>query len=246
MNLAWLITSSIDVTSSPLTYSPIRSIFNSSERLSQTKITIESINQFCDQDFKIFLLDTSDNWQLYKDYFSYQSNLQFVSVKEEFPEIHHEVTNHANKSRCESSITQNFLLKYKDQIKEFDSVIKISGRYFIDDTFDSSKLDHDKIYFKRPLEYDWQDWWQYDMVKLKDYNKLFQYCSTLFAWGKNHFDNVVDIYTIISNLLAQPDMQHYDIETLLYFLTRPLKDEITETNWNVFGWLAPNGQFIRY
>lgn len=246
MNLVYLITSSIEATTSPLTYSKIRSIFDSSERLRQTGITLASVSRFCDQNSKIFLLDTSLNWPLYQDHFSYLPNLQFVSVKNEFSEIYEEVVNHQNKSRCESLITKHFLIKYRDQIETFDSVVKISGRYFIDSTFDPKVLNKDKLIFKQPLKFDWQDWWNYDMVKLKGYNQLYQYPSCIFGWGTNHFDNVLNLYTIISNLLALPDMQHYDIETLLYFFTRPFKEDIIETDWMISGWLGTSGQFVRY
>jgi hypothetical protein len=49
----------------------------------------------------------------------------------------------------------------------------------------------------------------------------------------------------MSEDLSQPNKQHYDIETLLYFYTRPYTKDIIETNWTVYGWLAPTGQFVR-
>jgi hypothetical protein len=47
-------------------------------------------------------------------------------------------------------------------------------------------------------------------------------------------------------ILALPSMAHYDVETLLHYLTRPFEQNIIETDWKVYGWLGPNGYFTRY
>jgi hypothetical protein len=245
MKQAYIVTSAIEAGNSPLTYSPIRSAFSAEERLRQTVMTIASLDQASDSETTIYLLDMSDNWTTYRDFFGYQRNLKFVSVKEEFPEIFQEVTTHANKSRCETLATRRFLETYRTELEAFDVFVKVSGRYFIDGSFDPSVLSSDKIFFKTPTEFDWQDWWGYDDVKLSDDNKLRQYCSVLFAWGNDHYDAMLNLYIKMSEDLSQPNKQHYDIETLLYFYTQPYTKDIIETNWTVYGWLAPTGQFVR-
>jgi hypothetical protein len=55
-----------------------------------------------------------------------------------------------------------------------------------------------------------------------------------------------DIWLGMTAILALPNMAHYDVETLLYYLTRPFEQNIIETDWKVYGWLGPNGYFTRY
>lgn len=245
MKTAYIITSAIESTSSPLTYSKTRSYFDSEERLRQTVMTVASLDQVSDHNTTLYLLDMSDNWEKYSEFFKYQTNLKFISVKHEFPKIYNEVTTHANKSRGETLATRHFLKSYETELKEYDVLVKISGRYFLDKSFDPSILSTDKIFFKHPRAFEWQDWWNYDAVRINNGNTLNQYCSLMFGWGREHFDTFLKIYTDMSNFLVLPAMQHYDIETLLYYYTRKLEQHIVETDWTVYGWLGPSGKFIR-
>lgn len=245
MKQAYIITSAIETTADPLTYSSVRSVFGSEERLRQTVMSVASIDQAAGQDASIYLIDTSDNWQPYEDFFRYQSNLKFVSVKKEFPNIWHEATTHANKSRCEALITENFFKSYQHQLQSHDCFVKISGRYFLDSSFDTKDIQKDKMCFKRAWEFEWQDWWNYHAVREPGSQVLRQYCSALFAWGAQQHQVIVSIYNQILQVLSQPDCQHYDMETLLYFYSIPYRDKIIETDWRVYGWLGPNGKFVR-
>ncbi len=245
MKIAFLVTSSIDVTDSPLTYSSSRSFFSPEERFKQTVLTIESINKIRNSKSKIFLVDSSENWQYYKNKLNYK-NFQYVSIRKEFPEIYNEVRNHANKSRCETLATLNFLQRYKKELNEFDAIIKISGRYFLDISFDLGKIERNCIVFKHPWKWDWCDEWNYQMVKLSEESQLHQYCTMVFGWGINHFDNILNLYKKISDILADSNNQQYDMETLIYFYSRELQDYIVETDWPIYGWLGTTGKFSRY
>lgn len=245
MKKAYIVTSAIETSTSPLTYSPVRSVFSTEERLRHTVMTVASLDKVCDTDSVIYFLELSDNYSKYAEFFKYQSNLKFISVKEEFPEIYNEVTTHANKSRCETLLTYKFLETYKEELKSYDLFVKLCGRYFLDRTFEPSALTDTKIYFKKPRYFAWQDWWGYDAVKINDGKTLGQYCSVIFGWGNIHFNKMVSLYKKMSDVLADPKMQHYDIETLLYFYTRQFKEDIIETDWQVYGWLAPTGEFVK-
>jgi hypothetical protein len=246
MTVAYFITSAIEVSDSPLTYSNNRSVFSSEERLRQTIMTIASLDQVSDSETTIYLLDMSSNSSVYKDIFSYQKNLKFISVKDEFSEIYKEVTTHPNKSRSETLLTSEFLKKYRGELITNDAIVKLSGRYFLDSSFNPNVLNKDKIFFKYPMSYQWQDWWGYDAVRLDNSQILNQYCSVVLGWGSNHYDTMLSLYYTISEYLSRHENYHYDIETLLYFYTRQYVEHIVETNWTVYGWLAPTGQFVRY
>lgn len=253
MKTAFIISSTINVDNQyPLTYSSVRSYFSAEERLRQTQFTINSIAQATkEEDTTIYLLDSSPNWGEYLQQLIYQKNLRFISVAFDWPEVYDITRSHANKTRCESLMMSNFLNKHSKELEEFDYVFKMSGRYFINSSFNMNIIENnpDKIFYKKYLEHEWQDHWGYEMVDqrgLQGDNKLRQYCSVLFGWGKKYQKNFADLYTAMASITDRPNMQHYDIETLGYFLTRPWAHDIIETDWIVNGWHGPDGKFVRY
>jgi hypothetical protein len=56
----------------------------------------------------------------------------------------------------------------------------------------------------------------------------------------------MDIILGMTSMLSLHNMAHYDVETLLHYLTRPFERDIIETDWTVYGWLGPTGLFVRY
>jgi len=232
----------------PLTYNPRRSAFLADDRLYHTMITLESLNQLLDSNTTIYLLELSANCVDYKDRLA-KSNVKFINVKEQFAEIYEEITTHANKSRCETLLMSEFLKKYQDELETYDVLIKTSGRYFTDRSFDTSVFSGDKLFFKTPITYEWKDVWGYQYVDRRvnqGDNTLRQYSSVFFAWGKKYYQEYLNMFIEMSDILKQPNMQHYDIETLLYFLTRKFAENIVETNWTVYGWDGAGGNFVRY
>lgn len=253
MKKAFLVTSAIEVDNNfPLTYSHVRSHFGTEERLRQTISTIVSLDLASDKDTTIFIIDISPNSEKYKDVLSWSPKVKFVSVKEHFPEIHERVNTHINKSHCETLILATFLRQWRRQLEEYDYFFKMSGRYLVDSSFDITLFNEiftNKIFYKKHFDFEWDDKWNYGKVDLRSYqgdNRLRQYCSVLFGWGKGYYSQYVDFFTAVSTMLNHPDMKHFDIETLSYFLTRPFQHDIIETNWKVLGWDGVNGYFKRY
>lgn len=252
MKKAFIITSAIEVDNKfPLTYSDKRSFFSNEERLRQTIMSIAFVDSLRD-DITIYLLDTSDEWTKFRDLFVYQRNLKFISVKEQFTDIHNKVTTHPNKSYCECLMMSHFLRRYKNELTQYDFVFKLSGRYFLDSSFDISicnELNSNKIFYKRPLEFEWKDQWNYGLVdrrKEQRTNTLRQYVSILFGWSKPHYNHFLDMFTGMACLLDQPNFTHLDIETLGYYFTRPFENDIIEYPWIVYGWDGASGRFWRY
>lgn len=252
MKKAFIITSAIEVDNNfPLTYSDKRSFFSNEERLRQTIMSIAFVDRLR-EDITIYLLDTSRDWSKFRDLFRYQRNLKFISVADEFPDIHEKVTTHPNKSYCECLMMSHFLRKYKTEFDQYDFVFKLSGRYFLDSSFDIGicrQENADKIFYKRPLEFEWRDEWNYRLVdrrKEQGTNTLRQYVSILFGWTKPHYNHFLDMFTGMACLLNQPSYSHLDIETLGYYFTRPFEKDIIENEWIVYGWDGASGKFWRY
>ena len=253
MKKAFIVTSTIDVDNdNPLTYSNIRSIFSNDQRLQQTVFTVASLDLIGDSDTTIFLVDPSDNPDRYKNLFKYQKNLFYVSIKNEFPEIFNLCRTHPNKSFCESLILINFIEKYKNILEYHDYIFKLSGRYFTDSSFDITIFNQDnrsKLFFKRPLEFEWNNEWPFHMVDQRERqgnNKLYQYSSVLYGYSKEYLDRMLDIYRVISVFTNHPDGIKYDVETLLYFFTNQYRQDVIETDWKVYGWQGVDGTFLRY
>jgi len=253
MKKAFVITSAIETRNQfPLTYSKKRSHFDAEERLRQTVMTVASLDQVSDDDTCLYILDVSENWQAHAHLLAYQRNLKFISVKEQFPDIYELVTTHPHKSVCEATILSKFLRQYKNELGNFDYVFKMTGRYFLDRSFNTDLFtaeNTNKIFYKRPLEFEWRDEWQYHAVDLRQQqgtNTLRQYCSVLFGWGSAHYNNMLDILTTIPSILKQPAYSHLDVETLGYYFTRPFAASIIETSWLVYGWDGASGKFWRY
>jgi hypothetical protein len=248
MKKAFIVTSAIEV---DVNY-PVQSYFSNEERFRHTMTTIATLDLRSDSDTVIYLLDISENWNIYQEFLFYQKNLKFISIKEQFPDLYNKVITHPHKGHCECLIMSSFLREYKDELKQFDFIIKLSGRYFIDSSFDVSifnKYNTDKIFYKEPQCFEWNDLWQYDLVDNRQEqgdNSLRQYSPIIYGWGRKHTDTFLDIFTASATMLDQPSMSHMDIETLSYYFTRPYKNDIIETDWIVYGWDGTFGHFKRY
>lgn len=253
MKKAFIITTAIDVdTTRPLTYSTTRSSFSQEERLRQTIYTVDNVDHISGDQSTIFLLDISENWNSYRDSFRHQPNLIYIPVKEIFPEIFNTIRTHPNKSVGESVLLSSFLDRCAGLLGEFDYCFKVSGRYFISKDFSLDLLNdsnRDKLFFKQPWQFEFQDHWNYRQVDLRQQqgnNYLYQYPTTIFGWGSGKYQTVLDIFKKIAQFIDQPDHYQYDIETMIYYYTRPYAQDIVQLNCSVRGWDSVSGQFRNY
>lgn len=253
MKKAFVVTSIIDLTNDkPLTYSPIRTVFSAEDRLRHTVFTLNTIDLIDIDNSTIFLVDSSDNWENYFHILCYQKNLVFVSVKNEFPEVYETIRTYPNKSHGEALIMTKFFEKYAEQLADYDYVIKLCGRYFTNSSVDISifnEQNQDKVFFKKPLVFEWNDNWAFDLVdrrQIQQDNTLRQYCSVMYGWGRDKHREMIDVHLKIREMTGRSEGMSYDMETLLYFYTRSVESSIIETDWIVFGWDATSGRFMRY
>lgn len=244
----FIIPSTIQPREGKFTYVNTRSVFSTEERLRQTIFTVNSI-QNAYPEAHIVLLDSSDDCSFKSD-LKYIKNLEFISVKDISPENAEIINTHSNKSLCECLMMNTYYTKFKKQIKEYDYVIKTCGRYFYFNFTDHfTKENKDKIFFKKPLQFEWNNTWKYHFIDRRDTqkdNKLRQYCTVLFAFGSMHLEKFIDMNEAAMHLFKQPNMFHYDIETLSYYLTRPYENSIVEVDWIVSGWDGTSGRFMYY
>jgi hypothetical protein len=148
-------------------------------------------------------------------------------------------------------LLNTFYKKFRKEIKQYDYVIKTCGRYFYfhlnDALFNVENLN--KLFFKRPLNFNWDDSWNYSFIDRRteqNNNRIHQYCTVLYAFGGTQLDKMIDINEATIHLLNQAPMKHYDIETLSYYFTRPYEKDVIETDWIVCGWDGTSGRFMYY
>ena len=255
MKKAVIITSIFEVDNNyPLTYGTSRSYFTAEDRLRQTTFSVASLDGIRDNGIDIFIIDGSINIDIYRDFFKYQKNLKFISVKEEFPEILATVRSGGNTGQCEALMLIKFIEKYKSVLENYDIIFKLSGRYFIDSTFDIKIFNDDsisKIYFKTHDSIPWSDEWSksfkiLDRREIQQNNNLHQYSTVLFGWGKEYLNIMLEIFKRLAAFTGSDEGQYFSMETLMYFYTRPYEKDIIETNWTIYGWAGTGGNFIRY
>jgi len=250
MNTISIIPSTIQPREGRFTYSKTRSVFSSEERFQQTIFTINSI-QTSLPNSKVVLIDSSDEYKQYYNTFKHFNNFEYVPLKELSRSSFEIVNTHLNKSLCESLILNSYFKEEKKTIKAYDYVLKGCGRYFYfnlnEKYFDNKNVD--KIFFKYPLSFEWNNSWNYSFIDMRNSqndNKIYQYCTVLYAFGSMHLEKFIDINNACIHLLNQKSMLNYDIETLSYYFTRPFKNNIIETEWKVCGWDGTSGRFMYY
>ncbi len=250
MKKAFIVTSAIEISTEPaLSYCETRNCFTKEERLAQTIETIANIDFHSKDDTVIYLLDISTDCEFYKNLFSYQHNLKYINVKDEFPEIFHIVRTHPNKGFCETTITKAFFKKYYNELIEFDYFFKISGRYGVEESFNTDICNTEnlnKMFFKKSCDIGWSDDYNYTFLDDGIRIQSMAVCTVIFGWGRCYLDKMIDIYTVANYFLYTIKNNNISMEQSLHRLTRPYDDDIIETYWIIYGRGGCNGEYFRY
>jgi len=250
MKIAFIVTSAIHVDpSNRLGFNKKlpRTVHSTEERTRHTFFTLGSIFATYPQ-ADVFLIEASNDFEFPLEKVPSFKNLRVYYPGKNNPQLQKIITTHSNKSLCEALITKDFINSFKHLLLEYDMIFKISGRY-IPYFKDQTLLDPSKIYFKKPLKFEWKDKWGYELVDLRketNDNLFSQYSSVLFGFGQEHFHKFTDILEILISMTSKPEYSHYDIETLLYYCTRPYKEYIIETDWMVSGFVGSTDDFYWY
>ena len=250
MNKLIVVGSSIQPREGKFSYSNTRSSFSTEERFRQTVFTINSLRNSI-PDAKIMVVDSSDDYMQYYAQLAFIKNVEYIPLKTISYNAFETVNTHRNKSYCECLLLNTFYKAYKKEIDNYDYIVKATGRYFYYDFDDSlfNEQNVDKIFFKKPLKFKWDDAWRYSMIDrrhIQKDNMLRQYCTVLYAFAKQHLNSMIDINEATMNFIDSQEMTHYDIETLAYYLTRPYDDRMIETDWVVSGWDGVSGRYMYY
>ena len=232
------------------TYAPgVRSVFNRDERARQTISSAAALKINFPND-RIVVVDSSMNTDGLVDAFGYLG-IEYVALKDISIERTEFVNTNRNKSACECALLYTYMEKNREMLLGYDYIIKATGRYFNFGLgeWDFTEENKDKILFKKPSTFEWTDVWRYNAVDRRAIdgdNLLRQYCTVVYAFGTVHLEKFLDIYKATEHLLQHPNMIHMDIESLIYYMTRPYEANIIETDWKVSGWDGVGGNQVYY
>lgn len=134
----FLITSVIVPSKNPLDYTSVRSVFTPEERLNQTIESIRSVRKYTDQ--KILLVECSNHITEKFDISKLKDLVDvYVDLSDDSDML--SVCNSPNKSWAEIQMINRVV----DHMADGERIYKLSGRYFLLDTFDIKKLDRGQI-----------------------------------------------------------------------------------------------------
>lgn len=249
MKIAFIVTSAIHVNRTNRIGTNLerpRTVHSTEERERHTFFTLGTLfATYPDAD--IFLVDGSSDYTFPKHKVNW-ANLHIHHTHTTSPNLQKIISTHPHKSYCEGLLLLEFIESNKQKLLEYDIIFKVSGRY-LPYFKDQTTLDPTKIYFKKPLAYEWNEKWNYHLIDLRketNDNKMRQYSSVLYGFGQQHFHKFKDILHTIVDMTGKEKYSHYDMEALLYYFTRPFQNDIIETDWMVSGFVGSTQDFYWY
>jgi hypothetical protein len=196
----------------------------------------------------MFLFDVGENVADIKQKLNSIKNLTVISGEELDPSVTEICRTNPSKGYCESIGTSLFLKHYIEELKNYDFVIKITGRYFyidIDKTFLTNE-NKDKYLCKNTRKFDWQDWWGYPEL-LKDNNQINWTPTQSYIIGNTQLNNFQEsMLTVQSYYCDNPDVgKILDFECMFYHHILRNKTFV-EIPWICGGWAGQTGAYSEY
>jgi hypothetical protein len=228
-------------------HSSKRTAFSDEERFRQTQFTIANIRSLFPE-ATIFHFEIGENSKQYQEKLSYIDNLKFIIGEDLDAEAMKLCRSNPSKGLCETVATELFLEHYKDELKEFDFLIKIGGRYFftsIDKTFLSPE-NTDKYLCKNIRRFEWLEWWGYPEF-LKDNGHLNWTPSQSYIVGTQRLNDYQTSLSLIKDFyIKNPETAKIlDFECMLYHYILKGKPHI-EIPWINGGWGGQDAVYNEY
>lgn len=140
-----LITSIINPSNKPLSYSNVRSVYTREERYIQTKKTIESVKKHI-PDIKIMIIECADFTKEENDYF--EKECDYILNLWDKNDIHPQIFG-SSKSLGEGTLTMEALKYIENNKIVFDNLFKICGRYRLNENFNYNVYKNNNLIFRK-------------------------------------------------------------------------------------------------
>lgn len=249
MKIAFLVTSTIEVdNTNNFIYQPHlqRSCWTTEQRLEQTFFTISQIKKFVPL-ADIYILDSSRNFYLFQNKFLDVEYIPLYKLDKNKIEITH---NNKIKGLCETILLDTFLDTYSKHLEKYDYIVKITGRYFINETFNLNNLNEynlDKILIKGVSWVDITNFKNTGYEQFLNSNNKFPYVLTcLYAVGKYKFKMYQLGIKKIIQMYQEKNIDDVALETLFYKAILLNYKDYYYVPWKIQGYCGVTGQLVHY
>jgi hypothetical protein len=258
MKFVYLIGSCIEVSNDyPVKHTAQRSFFDVQQRLDQTQKTIENIKSL-DSQAVIYLIDSSvTEFSQFVELAKNDSTFHYVTINKINPELAQVVRTHRSKSHGECLMFLEFLRHHKKDLVNFDYVVKLSGRYIINqqrytqEIFTDQQRDH--FYFIGPYTWNRTDWQHVSKFYPNDFvdsnDQTHSILTSLYVTGVQLLDQLEICLAAATTLTDTINKMHYiDVEYVLYYIFRQLKllDKLKLLTWQVEGHCGVTGEYRKF
>lgn len=241
--ICFIVTSSIEVDNNyPLDlWDPSgrrRSDFDSEERYRQLIYTLCNL-RLIDKTATYYVAETSLDYEKY-----YWIESLFTGVGQEKTKVvlwplskyNQEAAQIANtnnnKSYCEGILLYNFVKENRDELSQYDFIIKVSGRYVYE--IDLNELKEDKFMFRYKRPY------------LRNGEETFLYPSTIYALDTKFLDRYIELLNRSCEILGEHDATYitHSMETILYDCTKDFESDLIDVNWLTRGFAGISKSYL--
>ena len=229
-------------------YTENRSYFSDRERHSHTTFAINSIYAIYPNS-KVYVVDASlDTEAAGELLFQYEhlwkaKDLECIRLAEVDAQKTVILNTHENKSYCEALLYSTFLKHYKDELKNYDYIVKLSGRYNLTENCGTDLINKSDVYFKKIWDApnpDKEHWAYKDLMmpgqEPWEMNWTPSFC---FAFGINRLEEFVDFWNFVLENTKENDRS---CERLIQYWLWKNKLTPKELSWKILAFTGDNGR----
>lgn len=255
MSHAFFVTSSIELDpTKKFKGTGSRTVFSTEERLAHTIETIQNL-YLRDPNAPIWFVDSSE--RIFNELLDLKiPTFNYVRLQELNPTVADIARTYTSKSHCECVMILEFFKHYKEELKKYDFITKICGRYTFSDNFNLDLYtpeNTDKFFMKKELV--WRDehidFLSPDVLPLDMLvdNTLYGYYTVAHGFGRDKIDQYEAIMTACAQAgVSYSKYYHQDVEYTLYMYLRifDLLKDVIIVDWTVDGRCGISGDWVRY
>ena len=256
MEHAFFVTSSIEVDpTKPFKGVLRRTAFSTDQRLNQTFHTLKNLKEK-DPIAPIYLIDSSLSYFQELDNLPLD-NFHYIRLQDLNSIVADTVRTYPSKSYCECLMILEFLKHYKQELKKYDYITKVCGRYILGDNY-STKIfksfpRKDKFFMKKELVWQGKDINFLDKIVLPHdlllNGKLYGFYTVAHALGSNKLDHYETFMAASAQMQTEQGKYfHQDVEYTLHYYIRlfNMMKDVEIVNWTVDGFCGITGKGVRY
>ena len=175
-----------------------------------------------------------------------EKNIEIIKMTDVNRDICEKINTHENKSYCEALLFDTFLNNFEDKVKDYNYIVKLSGRYSLTDNCNFNDLiGIDKIYFKQKSFWNHLDknhTWTPEEIRLSNQEPWEMYWTPcfLFIFGKERLNEFKEFFKFI---LKVTDKTNVSTEDAIYYWTQEKEIHNVEIlDWKALAYTGTDGR----